>query len=166
MLALVLCVAGAAAGELAPPADPAASPAPARRRMRLSYPGAAGLAAAAFGNVMTPSMTAPYPGNVATAEAWRRKLKSRERIPLLARSPPILAAGILGYSLAEYARAFSTHGPTGSLEHVMAWRVGCVAYSKACVTARKAAEECKKSKVQIDEKVLEIKLRAKSKAKK
>ena len=48
----------------------------------------------------------------------------------------------------------------------MAWRVGCVAYSKACVTARKAAEECKKSKVQIDEKVLEIKLRAKSKAKK
>ena len=125
--------------------------------MRLSYPGAAGLAAAAFGNVMTPSMTAPYAGNVATAEAWRRKMKSRQRIPLLVRSPPIVAAGLLGYSVAEYARAYSTHGPAGSLQHVMAWRVGCAAYSKACEKARNAA-------VQIDEKIQELKLRAKPKA--
>jgi hypothetical protein len=68
----------------------------------------------------TPKMTDMVGGGVRTAEAWRRRLKSREHIPLIVRSPRILATGIVCMSIVEYAQAFPTHGASGSLQELQA----------------------------------------------
>ena len=105
---------------------------------------AGGAAGAAIGWLRTPMKTDPLAGRVFTAESWRRKVKARQPVPLLERSPNILKYALVGYSIAEYALAYPTYGVRDSLEHVKAWKVGCAAGIKlrdaACERWRAAAD--------------------------
>ena len=89
------------------------------------YAGAAGAVGAAIGWSTAERVTDPLSGRVSTAEAWRRKVKAKRPVPLLALSPRMLAAALTSYSMAEYALAFPEHGPVDSLQRVWVWRVGC-----------------------------------------
>ena len=86
------------------------------------YAGAWGAAGAAVGLATQPTMTDPLAGRVATPEAWRRRVKAKRPITLLARSPFMLVLATVSYSVAEYAQAFPTHGPVDSLQQVLLWR--------------------------------------------
>ena len=102
-----------------------------RRRAQLC---AASLAGAAVGLAITPAMNDPLAGRVSTPEAWRRRVKAKTKISLLERSPNLITAAVLGCSVAEYALAYSAHGPIGSLQHVTVCRYGMAA--SATVHAR------------------------------
>jgi hypothetical protein len=108
--------------------------------------GGAAAAGAAYGWSITPTHMDPLSGRVATAEAWRRRVKAKREAQrrsgkLLVRSPRILAVSLAAYSVAQYAQACSEHGPVGSLQHVLAWRLAartCDAAARRCCAARDA----------------------------
>ena len=74
---------------------------------------------------------------VATAEAWRRRVKAKQHVPLIFRSPNIIRPGIIAYSVAQYAIAYPVHGARSSLEHVTAWNCGCAAWDYSCAASLK-----------------------------
>lgn len=114
--------------------DPVQSPNRIVLSRRRCTAGAAGIAGLGLGWVITPMKT-DYSGGagqgVRTAEAWRRKIKSRRPIPLAQRSPRILAVSLLCFSLTEYGLALQTHSPRESLDEVHAIRLA-KRYAKEC----------------------------------
>ena len=94
----------------------------------------AGAAVGAYvGLAITPTKTDPLAGRVATPEAWRRRVKAKRDIPLIVRSPNILAAAVVGYSVVEYALAYPTHGALEAVYQTTAWRCGAAASAEGWV---------------------------------
>ena len=85
-----------------PPADRTHS------RSRRQVATSAGVAGLGLGWLTTPRLTPQDLGTVRTAEAWRRRVKQRSRIPLFDRSPRIIGVGALCYTLAEYKMALDS----------------------------------------------------------
>ena len=96
------------------------------------YACAGGAAGALVGYSTTPRKTDPLAGRVSTPEAWRRRIKAKQKIPLLERSPRIVAVAIVGYSVVEFALAYQDgEAPIDCLECVYAYRVARDAALKA-----------------------------------
>ena len=57
---------------------------------------------------------------VRTAEAWRRRLMSRRRIPLINRVPTMLAIAFSCTCIVDYAIALPQYGPSHSVGHTLA----------------------------------------------
>ena len=96
------------------------------------YACAGGAAGALVGYSTTPRKTDPLAGRVSTPEAWRRRIKAKQKIPLLERSPRIVAVAIVGYSVVEFALAYQDgEAPIDCLDCVYAYRVARDAALKA-----------------------------------
>jgi hypothetical protein len=77
--------------------------------------GAARCGGVGLGYMLSPRYTNPLEGGVSTAEAWRRKIKAKAKIPLLSRLPRILLTAGLCSTVIEYALALNEgHGLRGS----------------------------------------------------
>ena len=79
-----------------------------RRQFIATSAGAAGLG---IGWLATPRLTPQDRGKVRTAEAWRRKIKGRSRVPLVVRSPQIVGFAVACYTLAECKLAVDAGEP-------------------------------------------------------
>ena len=121
----------AAASAAAPPVE---SPmAPRSRRRPKFLPAAAGAAGMALGFALTPTKTDPLAGGVSTAEAWRRKIKARQPVPLVERAPTILLCAIACDTLAEWC--IGLHDGLSPVDSLMQTR----AASASREVARRAA---------------------------
>ena len=83
---------------------------PTKRRRSAAFAGVAGLA---LGWRIVPSIIDPnaeFGTRVATAEAWRRRIKAKYHVPLLQRSPKILTSGLACFTLAEIMLAMQSDG--------------------------------------------------------
>lgn len=85
---------------------------------------AAGAAGLALGWASTPKMTARDTGNVATAEAWRRRVMSRRPVPLVDRAPRILTVSLACFTVAEYSTLMETYTAREAIGHTTCIRVG------------------------------------------
>jgi hypothetical protein len=97
-----------------------------RRPPRLGASDMAGFVGLALGYMITPSKTkALYPNTaVRTAEAWRRRIKSRVPIPLAERAPRILAISLMCSFAVDYASYLPAHGPVESIRQTRVGRLG------------------------------------------
>ena len=132
------------------PSELSAEARPQRLRFPRPLPLAAGLAGARLGWALTPTTFYPLEGGVRTAEAWRRKLLSKQQIPLIARLPRILTVSLACLSAAEYLGALPVHGARGSLAQVQVLQVADRLSTEVAACSRDFAQQVRGHAVEIE----------------
>ena len=92
---------------------------------------AAGAVGAGLGWAIMPRLTPRDAGTVRTAEAWRRRVNSRQKIPITTRSLQVCVIGLASFSLAEYLLLSKAHGLRNGLAYTSLGSAACTAFEAA-----------------------------------
>ena len=92
----------------------------------------------AVGLALAPTKTQALYGDIAvrTAEAWRKRVMSRKKIPVYARVPRALVAAAAATFVVDYAIAYPDHGARGAVRETTIVR----AAERAAAAARARAD--------------------------